>query len=450
MTHTVNSVKPSYLIHGALLLTLDGDDSGLNQGDLLIENGRIAGIGQGLSHGSAETIDARGMIAMPGLMDTHRHCWGSMLRGGACYGDLSDYFSKVVFSYGSAFTPEDNYTSVRFGLAEAVNSGITAMNAWEHNLQTPSHARASLQALRDSGMRGRFSYGSSANPEDPSSNAKGSGTLDFKDILRLKEEEFSSPGPIDLGIAVRGVEASQQHVWKEEFAFARRHGLPITSHSMMTRQNVERQRGVTVYHEHGLLGPDLQLVHCIRVNDEEIQWLAESGTQVSIAILANLRCGMGLPPTLRMMRAGVAISLSLDTMAAGDNSDMFTAMRVTMGIERARAEDGAAYQPSEVLRQATAAGAAYFGLAGKAGVLREGYVADVILLRATDLNMAPLNAVDGQVVLCAQPSNVDTVFIDGEVRKRDGELVGVDRRAMVDHVTEAVNRLKERVGVPLA
>jgi hypothetical protein len=64
--------------------------------------------------------------------------------------------------------------------------------------------------------------------------------------------------------------------------------------------------------------------------------------------------------------------------------------------------------------------------------------------------MAPLNAVDGQVVLCAQPSNVDTVFIDGEIRKRDGELVGIDRREMVTHVNETVNRLKQRVGVSLA
>lgn len=187
--------KPSYLIREAHLLTLDGHDSALNTGDLFIENGHIARIGRGLSAPRSEAIDGRGMIAMPGLMDTHRHCWGSMLRGGACYGDLGDYFSKVVFSYGAAFTPDDNYTSVRFGLAEAVDSGITAMHAWEHNIQTPEHARASLQALRDSGMRGRFSYGSSANPEDLSSNAKGSGTLDFEDILRLKEEEFSSPAP---------------------------------------------------------------------------------------------------------------------------------------------------------------------------------------------------------------------------------------------------------------
>jgi 5-methylthioadenosine/S-adenosylhomocysteine deaminase len=438
-----------HLIRGARLLTLDGDDRGLETGDVLIEGNHIADIGPSVPAGDAEVIDGRDLIAMPGLVDTHRHCWGSMLRGGACYGNLGDYFGKVVFTYGAAFTPSDNYTSVRLGMAETVSGGITAIHAWEHNLHTPEHARATLQALRESGMRGRFSYGPSADPEDPRSFAQGSETIDFEDVLRFRDEEFSGPGRFDLGIAARGVEFSQEDVWKREFAFAREHGLPITAHSMMTPHDIEQHRSVQVYRDHDALGPDLQLVHCIRVNEEEIGWLADSGTHVSISILSNLRCGMGLPPVLAMTRAGVAVALSLDTMAAGDNADMFATMRITMGIERAKADDGAAYQPIEVLGQATAAGARYLGLHNDLGVLRKGALADVILLRATDLNMAPLNVTDGQVVLCAQPSNVDTVFIDGQLRKRNGELLGIDTAAIVRDATAAVAGLRERVGVPL-
>jgi 5-methylthioadenosine/S-adenosylhomocysteine deaminase len=440
----------SYLVREAHLLTLDGSGSGLETGDILIEGRHIADIGRSVPADGADVIDGRGMIAMPGLIDTHRHCWGSILRGGACYGNLGDYFAKNVFTYGAAFSPEDNYTSIRFGMAEAVDSGITAVHAWEHNIQTPAHARASLHALRESGMRGRFSYGPSADPESPRSFVQGSETIDLEDVLRLRDEEFSRPGRFDLGIAARGVEFSQEPVWQREFAFAREHGLPITAHSMMTPHDIEHHRSVRIYRDNDALGPDLQLVHCIRVDDEEIRWLAETGTHVSISIMSNLRCGMGLPPVLAMTRAGVAVALSLDTMGASDNSDMFAAMRVTMGIERARADDGAAYQPSEVLHQATSAGAAYLGLEQQTGVLRTGALADVILLRATDLNMAPLNVPDGQVVLCAQPANVDTVFIDGEPRKQAGDLVGLDRRQLVDEATAAMDDLKRRVGVSMA
>jgi 5-methylthioadenosine/S-adenosylhomocysteine deaminase len=440
----------SFLVRGAHLLTLDGDDRGLHTGDLLIDGDRIAGIGPSLPAGGAEVIDGAGMVAMPGMIDTHRHCWGSMLRGGACYGNLGDYFGKVVFAYGAAFTPEDNYTSVRLGMAESVAGGVTAIHAWEHNLQTPEHARATLQALRESGMRGRFSYGPSADPQDGRSFAQGTETIDFDEVLRFRDEEIAGGGRFDLGIAARGVEFSREEVWTREFAFAREHGLPITAHAMMTPHDIEQHRSVAVYRERDALGPDLQLVHCIRVDEEEIGWLADSGTHVSISILSNLRCGMGLPPVLAMTRAGVAVALSLDTMAAGDNADMFATMRITLGIERAKADDGAAFQPVEVLHQATTAGARYLGMGDRLGVLREGALADVVLLRATDLNMAPLNVTDGQVVLCAQPSNVDTVLIDGELRKRHGELVGVDTAALVRDATAAVAALRDRVGVDFA
>jgi 5-methylthioadenosine/S-adenosylhomocysteine deaminase len=440
----------AYLVRDAYLLTMDGDDTGLRVGDVRIEGERIAGVGPGLEADGAEVIDGRGMIAMPGFVDTHRHMWAAMLRGGACYGDLGDYFGTVVFTYGAAFTPEDTYRSVRFGLAESVDAGITTIHAWEHNIQTPAHARASLQALRESGMRGRFSYGSSSDVTAGSSFVKGDETLDFEDILELRDEEFATPGRLDLGIAARGHEFSQPEIWQREFAWAREHGLPITCHSMMTPHDLENGRAISIYHEHGVLGPDLLLVHCIRADEDEIGRLAESGTPVSISILSNLRCGMGLPPTLALTRAGVDVTLSLDTMAAADTADFFNVMRVTMGIERARADDGKAYQPREVLRQATVDGARVLGLGEVTGALRPGLAADVILIRATDLNMAPLNVLDGQVVLAAQPANVDTVFIDGVVRKRHGDLVGLDRAALVDDVTAAVADLKDRVGTPLA
>lgn len=441
----------SHLIRDAFLLTMDGDGPAtLETGDVAIDGDRIAGVGRGLDARGAEVIDGRGMIAMPGLVDTHRHMWAAMLRGGACYGTLADYFGTVVFTYGAAFTPEDTYRSVRFGLAESVDGGITTIHAWEHNIQTPDHARAAVQALRESGMRGRFSYGSSSDTSAGSSFVKGDETLDFDDILRLRDAEFADPeGRLHLGIAARGHEFSREHIWREEFAWAREHGLPITAHCMMTEHDLENGRAVDIYERAGVLGSDLLLVHCIRVDEDEIGHLARSRTPVSISILSNLRCGMGLPPVLAMMRGGVQVALSLDTMAAADCADMFNAMRITMGIERAKADDGSVYQPREALAQATTTGAEVLGLGGVTGALRPGLKADIILLRATDLNMAPLNVLDGQVVLSAQPHNVDTVIIDGVVRKQAGELVGLDRRALVEDVSEAMAGLNARVGAPL-
>jgi 5-methylthioadenosine/S-adenosylhomocysteine deaminase len=439
------------LIADALVITMDDELGTLEHADVLIDDAHIAAVGPSLPRESGdEVVDGRDRIVMPGFVDTHRHMWAAMLRGCACYGDLGTYFHDVVFTYGANFTPDDTYASIRFGLAEAVDSGITTMHAWEHNLQTPAHADAALQALGESGMRGRFSYGPSSDPEAGSSFAQGTETIDFDDVLRVRGERFADDdGRLHLGIACRGVEYSQPEIWQREFAFAREHGLPITVHTMMTAHDVERARAISIYKEHESLGPDVLLVHAIHTNEDERAYLAETHTPVSISILSELRTGMGIPPIAEMMQAGVLLSLSCDTMAASDNSDYFAVLRSTLLVPRGQHENATIYQPDQVLRHGTIDGARALGIGNQTGSLSPGKRADVIVLRANDLNLAPINVADGQVVLAAQPRNVEHVWIDGVQRKRDGELVDLDVNALVRNAQAAVAGLSERLGKPL-
>jgi 5-methylthioadenosine/S-adenosylhomocysteine deaminase len=436
------------LIAGAFVLTMDDALGNLPHGDVLIDGSRIAAVGPDLPRdGDMEVIDGSDRIVMPGFVDTHRHMWAAMLRGCACYGDLATYFHDVVFTYGANFTPDDTYTSVRFGLAEAVESGITTMHAWEHNLMTPAHADAALQALEESGMRGRFSYGPSSDPEAGSSFAQGTETIDFDDVLRLRGERFGQDdGLLHLGIACRGVEYSQPEIWQREFAFAREHGLPITVHTMMTTHDVERARAISIYEEHDALGPDVLLVHAVHTDASERAYLARTGTPVSLSIFSELRCGMGIPPIVEMMEARVPLCLSVDTMAASDNSDFFAVLRATLVVPRGQHENALVYQPDQVLRHGTLDGARAMGLGEVAGSLTPGKRADVIVLRGGDLNLAPLNVPDGQVVLAAQPRNVEHVWIDGVARKRDGGLVALDPARLAADATKAVAGLGERLG----
>jgi 5-methylthioadenosine/S-adenosylhomocysteine deaminase len=439
------------LIADALVLTMDDELGTLPRADVLIDGANIAAIGPGLAReANIDVIDGRERIVMPGFVDTHRHMWAAMLRGCACYGDLGTYFHDVVFTYGANFTPDDTYASVRFGLAEAVDSGITTMHAWEHNIQTPAHADAALQALTDSGMRGRFSYGPSSDPEAGSSFAQGSQTIDLDDVLRLRRERFATDdGLLHLGIACRGVDYSQPEIWQREFAFAREHGLPITTHTMMTAHDVQRVRAISVYEEHEALGPDVLLVHAIHTNESERAYLARTQTPVSLSILSELRTGMGIPPIVEMMAAGVPLCLSVDTMAASDNSDYFAVLRATLLVPRGQHGDATVYQPDQVLRHGTIDGARAMGIADRTGSLTPGKRADLIVLRASDLNLAPINVADGQVVLAAQPRNVEHVWIGGVQRKRDGELVDVDVETLVGNAQAAVAGLSERLGKPL-
>ena len=90
----------STLIRGAHVLTMDDALGAIPQGDVLIEGDRIAAVGTGLDANGADVIDGTDTVCLPGFVDTHRHMWGAMLRGCACYGDLGQYFHDVVFTYG--------------------------------------------------------------------------------------------------------------------------------------------------------------------------------------------------------------------------------------------------------------------------------------------------------------------------------------------------------------
>lgn len=435
------------LIRSACVVTMDDNLGVLRDADVLIDGKFIVAVGRRLSADDAQVIDGTDRIVMPGLIDTHRHCYHAMLRGCGANDDYQTFWQRVSQGYGAAFLPEDTYISIRFGLAEAIESGVTTVHAWEQNMESPAHADAAVRALLDSGMRGRFSYGPASNPASPHSIMNPVDTIDLMDTLRLRDEVFTMrrdgghfhpDGMLDLGIACRHVRLTKTDIWREEFAFARDYGLPITLHVT--------GGAISILREYQALGPDVLAVHAHHASDDEIRYLAESGTPVSCSITSLLRSGTGRSPMVAMMRAGVRLCLSLDSSAISDSGDMFAQMRIGVLVERGLYEDQRVYSPEQALRHATINGATALGLGDVTGSLTPGKRADLIVLRTTDLNMGVMIDPMTHIVFSAQPRNVETVFIDGVCKKRDGALVGVDVPELVRSVRRAVTELGQRYG----
>ncbi|MCW3021832.1 MAG: hypothetical protein JWR30_1154, partial [Conexibacter sp.] len=150
------------LIAGGTVLTMDRGIGDLEQGDVLVDDGRIAAVGVGLEAGDAAVIDARGAIVLPGFVDTHRHTWQAALRNLASDWTLAHYFTGLHAGLSGLFRPEDTQTANLLGTLEALDSGITTMLDWSHNLNTPDHADAAIAGLRESGARAIFAHGGGA------------------------------------------------------------------------------------------------------------------------------------------------------------------------------------------------------------------------------------------------------------------------------------------------
>ena len=153
--------RGEFVVRNAYIVTMDPKLGDIPNGDVHVRNGALVAVGANLNAPGAEVIDGRNRIACPGFIDTHFHLWGSFARGVVADGDF-DYF-PVMSKLGPVMTPEDAYASARLGITEAIYSGLTTIHDWSHNIIDGRYADADLRALRDCGIRARFSYGYSRN-----------------------------------------------------------------------------------------------------------------------------------------------------------------------------------------------------------------------------------------------------------------------------------------------
>ncbi|MGH3123264.1 MAG: amidohydrolase family protein, partial [Streptosporangiaceae bacterium] len=229
------------IIRSGHVVTMDPELGDIPDGDVLVTGGRIAAVGKGLDAPGAREIDAGGMIVAPGLVETHWHLWNTLLRsmsGGMAGEDRPAGYFPVSLGLGQAFTDDDNYHGTLLACAEAINSGITTVHDWSHNVRGPAHAEAELRALDEAGLRARYSYGYSAgHPNDQAMDLDGLRALHRDWGSRGGQSASGRAGRLTLGVACRGPGGSNPStrvppgVYQREMAAARELGLPVTVHA---------------------------------------------------------------------------------------------------------------------------------------------------------------------------------------------------------------------------
>ncbi|MGH8869730.1 MAG: amidohydrolase family protein [Actinomycetes bacterium] len=424
------------LLRGGHVLTMDRSVPDLPTGDVLISDGRIEAV-EPHADADAEVIDCAGRIVIPGFVDTHRHTWEAAIRGCAPNATLDDYFVEVLDTFAPVYTPDDVYASNVAGSLECLDAGITTLVDWSHINNSSAHADAAIRGLAETGIRAQYAYGS-ANTSLQDYWFGSKLTIPGEDVRRVRETYFSSDsGLLTLALATRGPGFCQDDVVRYEWTLARDLGIPITVHVAMGRV-AGRFAMIDQLHGLGLLGPDTTYIHCCYFSDQEWQLVADSGGTISIAPQVELQMGHGWPPVNKALEYGLRPSLSIDVVTTSPG-DLFSQMRAAFGSERARVNAECWQADVEVpetmltarqmLEMATLNGAHVAGLEDRTGSLTPGKRADVVVLDATRMNIAPVIDPYAAVVLCADTSNVEHVLVDGEFRKRDGRLLADTARA---------------------
>jgi 5-methylthioadenosine/S-adenosylhomocysteine deaminase len=436
--------RRDYLIKGGAVVTVDSNLGTFPQADVLVRDGTIMAVAPELTAKDVEIIDASRMIVMPGLIDSHYHMWSTVGRNFLSDGGFDYYPAK--WATAEHYGPEDFYNSVMLGMAELADGGVTTVHNWSHNNRSPKHVDAELEAHRDSLLRARYSIGHIDRLPVDIVNT-------FEDLDRVQREWFDDRSRLDglvhLGVNLRGMVQSDARVFHVEMQDMLRRNLPVCIHASQTRPNSD---DAADYEKRGYLGPHFLFCHYLAADDGDRAAMARTSTPLSFSTHSELRLaehGDARSALLKARAAGVTVSLSSDATSIAP-PNMFENMRLTwnMGIpwKDTDTEQISAIGFREAIAMATINGAHALGLGDITGSLTPGKRADLIMIRTTDLNIAPLAQIETTIVQSATPANVDTVMIDGRIVKRGGHLTHFNVPEIVARAERSALRVRRESG----
>ena len=419
--------QAAYLLHDANRIERDAD--------LLIEGNRIAASGHNLlAPPGAEILDARDCAVIPGLVNAHTHLYQNFLKGVGAGLPLVPWCDAVLFPMVDVILQEQRagnrrpaYLWSALGALEMIRAGTTCCQDLDMS------ANAIFQAWTDVGLRGVGAI-TMADAWIPADVMTGSDRLK-QSLLKYIARWHDPAGrvTISLGPSTPFLCSAGLLEWIRDVAEARVLGIHIhvseTAGEVTDALRDWGMRPVEYLESLGLLSERLSAVHCVHVDETEIELLARHGVTVVHCPKSNMKLADGALDWPALQAAGVEMALGNDGCASNDLLDMWEEMRAAALLASVTADDPAAITPADVFRAATAGGARACRV--DSGTLDPGRLADVAIVDLSAPHLRPLHDILQTLVYCARAGDVRDTIIDGQVVMRQRQIVTVDEAALV-------------------
>jgi 5-methylthioadenosine/S-adenosylhomocysteine deaminase len=420
------------LVKSGNIVSMDPAIGDLAGADILVEDDRIAAVAKNIEVEGADVLDASRMIVLPGLINGHLHTWQTGLRGLAADWTVAQYMQAMHRGLATLYRPDDIYVGNLLGALNQINNGATTLVDWCHNNPTPDHTDAAIRGLEEAGIRALFLHGSPKPDPKPGQKHFSEIPMPRSEVARLRKTKFSSDtGLITFGLAILGPYYSTYDVTRADLELAREFDLFASMHVGGGQSKIAN--GFERLLDAKLVDERTTVVHGNDIRPDTIGRMVDQGATFTVTAEIELQMGYGDPLTGVLSSKNAPISIGTDVEPAV-GSDLFTCMRITLQHERNRGimesvtRLGSRPQLSaltcrDALSWVTTGAAKIAGLDREVGSLTPGKQADIVMLRADDMNMTPAHDLVGCVVTQASPANVDTVMIAGRIVKRNGKLL---------------------------
>jgi len=442
----------SILVKDGIIVTMDSDRRILSDCSIVVDEGKIRAVGKtkdiirDWKHD--ETVDASGGIVMPGLICSHTHLYGMLLRGASLSvpppTDFTQILQRVWWPVDESLTLDDAYESALVGCLEFLKTGTTT---FADTYSGPNSIEGVLDriagAVDEVGIRGLIAF------EATERHSKEEGERGVQENVRfarkMRQQRRSKVMPL---FSLHASFTVTDELIKSVRRLASELAVPVTIHTSEglgdLQHNMVRygKRTVERLRDDGLLAPDVVLAHCVHVNDAELDIVAASGAKVAHNPMSNMLNAVGVAPVLSMLRRGITVGLGND----GYIFDGFENMRAAYLVHRVVSSDPNAIDPYTILEMATVRGAQLYGLDKELGSIEAGKQADLTVIKP-DILPTPLtsDSVVGHLINTVDGDDVKTVMVDGRVVMRDRKILTADEDEAQKKAQEAAAGLWERL-----
>ncbi|MBD2871161.1 5'-deoxyadenosine deaminase [Paenibacillus arenilitoris] len=439
----------SILIRGAVVMTMNERDD-IFTGDVLIENNRIARLGERLDEVAADrVIDAGGKVLLPGFVQTHIHLCQTLFRGRADDLSLIEWLKEKIWPLEAAHSEDSVYYSAMLGIGELIRSGTTTIL----DMETVHHTESAFRAIEESGIRAISGKVMMDHGEEVPIALQENTRQSLQESVDLLEKwHGAAGGRIRYAFCPRFVVSCTEELLIGVRDLSAEYGVMVHTHASENLgeiELVEAERGMrnVVYLDHiGLARPNLILAHSIWLDEEEKRIIRERGVKVTHCPGSNLKLASGVAEVPLLLESGVAVGLGADGAPCNNNLDMFQEMRLTAYMQKVR-HGPTVMNARTVLRMATMGGARVLGMEADIGSIEIGKLADLQLLDLEDFHVYPSFEADwhSRVVYAATRGDVDTVLIDGRIVMEGKTVKTVDKRIVLKEADRSLRRLIGRL-----
>ncbi len=421
------------LIKNAYILDMVGEESNIRKSDILIQDNRIAKIKTEINEEADEKINAKNMIVMPGLVNTHTHLAMSIFRGYKDDQKLMDWLENAIFPVEDKLEPDDIYWNSYLSCIEMIKSGTTTCNDMYFGMNKV------IESIEDTGLRAVVAWCMT----DDAIGDKVEKTREYAQKYNIPESRikiFTSPhapyscNPNTIKLCVDL--AKELHT-----------GLHIhLSETLAEEKTIYEKydkRGTEYLNDLGVFDVPVVLAHGIYISDSDIDILKNIKGGISHNPISNCKLSSGICDVVKLRKNGISVGLGTDGIGSTTTLDMFEEMKMASYLQKVKTKRPTSITAYEVLKMATIEGAKVLGLENEIGTLEVGKKADMIFIKTDKIHLCPENDICTNIAYSANGADVDTVMIDGKVIMQNRKMLYSNEKEVMKQVKKIAKRLLE-------